>query len=175
MDSLRHCLKPGERLLWSGRPAQGLLLTLTDLFLVPFSLLWSSLPFSMVLTAGSTTFPMFIWLFAVVGFYITIGRFLVDAWIRAGMSYAVTDRRVLILRKWPFHNLRSLALDDLGDVELRRRLGGSGTIRLGATDWRGMMRGFEGWSPAMSRAPQFLAIRDAASVFDLILEARHRD
>ncbi len=31
-----HYLAPGERLLWSGRPAQGLLFTAKDLLLVPF-------------------------------------------------------------------------------------------------------------------------------------------
>ncbi len=33
-------LERGERLLWTGQPAQGLLLTAANGFLIPFSLVW---------------------------------------------------------------------------------------------------------------------------------------
>ena len=33
-------LLPGERILWTGRPGQGLMLTRNDMFLIPLSLMW---------------------------------------------------------------------------------------------------------------------------------------
>ena len=39
-DEIRKHLEPDEKLLWYGRPAQGMKLRPQDAFLIPFSLLW---------------------------------------------------------------------------------------------------------------------------------------
>ena len=41
---LRPELGPGERLLWSGRPRQGVVFRAIDLFLIPFILIWAGIP-----------------------------------------------------------------------------------------------------------------------------------
>jgi hypothetical protein len=39
-DLFTNRLLSGERILWSGKPGQGLLLTGADAYAIPFSLLW---------------------------------------------------------------------------------------------------------------------------------------
>lgn len=167
-------LRPGERLLWTGRPAQGLLLTPSDLLLIPFSLLWAALPGSILigqLASGRwESVDLMLIFFAAIGFYITVGRFIVDALARACTRYAVTDQRALVLRdSLVMPSFRSLDLDEMYDVELHMRLGGRGTIRFGyASDWPAwwMHRGFG--TPAFEQRPQFLAIRDPRRVYELV-------
>src|ERR1700704_3187139 len=82
-----------ERIVWSGRPAQGLLLTGRDVFLIPFSLLWGGFAIfweTMAVTQQKEAGFFSLWgiPFVVVGLYLIVGRFLFDAWIRRGMSYA---------------------------------------------------------------------------------------
>ena len=55
-DDFRNRLLPGETILWTGRPAQGLMLTGRDGFLVPFSLFWGG-------------FAIFSAMDAIAGFY----------------------------------------------------------------------------------------------------------
>jgi hypothetical protein len=39
-DELRSHLDSGEKLLWAGRPAQGIVFTRQDWFFIPFSAVW---------------------------------------------------------------------------------------------------------------------------------------
>jgi hypothetical protein len=154
-DAFRGRLLPGERIVWSGRPAQGVLFTGRDVFLIPFSLVWCGFAiFWTVLAATGTMatgradvawFPLFGLPFVCVGLYFVAGRFLVDAWIRSGVRYALTDRRVLIARSGPLADFTAVNLDRLPDARLSERRNGRGTIRFGqpAALWGG--RGFSTW------------------------------
>jgi hypothetical protein len=163
----------GERLLWTGRPKQGVLFTGADVFMVPFSLVWSGMVVSFLFIAerdgsdGMTT--LVLTAFLCLGFYMLIGRFIVDAWVRQELRYAVTDRRLLIARPPPFSKFTSLKINQLPEVDLNERLNGQGTIRFGppVSMWRGD-GGWSGWTPVFDPVPQFLAIDDARQVFDLI-------
>ena len=176
-DAFRDRLLPGERLLWSGRPGQGLIFTGRDIFLIPFSLLWCG--FAVFWTGMASRFPappfFMLWgaMFVVIGLYFVAGRFLFDAWIRRGMRYALTDRRVLIARPAPFANFTAVSLDRLADARLSERANGKGTIRFGQPMPMYYGRGFSAWSPALDPTPQFLAIDEARSVFDMIQRSAH--
>jgi hypothetical protein len=107
-------------------------------------------------------------MFVCVGLYFVIGRFLVDAWVRRGMRYAITDRRILIVRSKPFGKFTVLSLGQLPKVDLNEDANGRGTIRFGDTASLWFSGGAVGWTPVFDPTPQFLAIDDVRRVFDLV-------
>jgi hypothetical protein len=172
-DAFQGLLLKGEKIVWWGQPAQGLLLTSKDWFMVPFSLLFAGFAVfweSTVLNATNSPTIMKLWgvPFLLAALYLVIGRFLVDAWARRGITYAVTDKRILIHRSTPFAKFTVLTFDQLPSVNLIERSTGRGTIRLGQDQPAWANHGYSGWSPAFDPTPQFIAIEDARRVFDHI-------
>jgi hypothetical protein len=167
-------LLPGEKIMWSGQPAQGLMLTGRDWLLIPFSLLWGGFAVFWESTVIATPAPIFMRLwgvpFVLVGLYLIVGRFAFDAWIRRGMAYAVTNKRILIARSAPFARFTAMSLDQIPDANLSERPDGRGTIRFGQESpaWGGRRGGFSSWTPALDPTPQFIGIENARSVFDQI-------
>jgi hypothetical protein len=169
-------LLKGEEISWCAQPAQGLLLTSRDWLLIPFSLLWAGFAIfweaSVLGTSAPIFFKLFGALFVLIGLYIVAGRLLLDAWIRRGIYYAVTDKRVLILRSAPFSKFSALSLDQLPGVDLSERADGRGTIRFGQAVPYWTESGFYGWTPSLDPVPQFIAIADARKLFDHIQRLR---
>jgi len=172
-------LEPGERLLWSGRPKQGLVLRPSDAFLVPFICIWAGIPlFGLVklLEGGSganrphgTTPPPLLailpFAFVLAGLYFAIGRFWVDARMRRATCYGLTDRRIIIRTGMGARVVKSVLLRSLGDITLSERHDGSGTITLGAS---GLPRGYGAFvNPSWPGTGGY-----AMPMLDLIPEAR---
>jgi len=168
---LNDQLLPGERVVWSGIQGQGLLLTGADALMIPFSLVWCGFAIFWETSVLSTPAPFFFRLFGIpfvlIGLYVVIGRFLLDAWVRRGMQYAVTNKRILISRTGPFAKLTAVSLDNLPEATLTERGNGRGTIRFGqpAQFWT-RSGGYTSWTPSLDSTPQFLNIEDARSVFN---------
>jgi hypothetical protein len=167
-----------EKILWAGRPGQGVIFTSQDFFLIPFSLLWCGFAifweFS-VATTNNAPIIMKIWgvPFVLMGLYFVAGRFVADSFIRNSLRYAVTNKRVLIQRYWPTPKFTAISLRQTGDVELALRSDGSGTIRFGSQPsfWtRGT--GFGAMTPSLDPTPQLLAINDARRVYQLVQETQ---
>ena len=175
-EDIRTRLFAGERLLWSGQPRQGLMLTPMDALLIPFSLFWGGVAIFWESSVLTTSAPVFfaVWglPFVLVGFFLIGGRFFADAWLRGRIQYGLSDQRVLILRSGPFSSLTSLNLNRMGEITLKEGKAGRGTIRLGQSALFWGRRGFGGWLPALDPTPQLLGVEDVRRVFDQIERAR---
>ncbi len=176
LDAFAGHLLPGESVEWWGQPQQGLLLTRHDGMLIPFSLLWGGFSIFWEVKALQSEQPLPFGLFGIpfvfIGLYLIAGRFAVDAWLRARMFYALTDRRVLIVRRAPWPNFQALSLGRLPETTLNEGSHGRGTIRFGTPalvpDGEGGRQYASSWTAALDPTPQFLAIDDARNVFAAI-------
>jgi hypothetical protein len=129
-------LGKGEQLLWAGRPRQGLVLRASDGLLIPFSLMWGGFAIFWEAMAINQGAPIFFCLFGipfvVVGMYLMIGRFWVDAYQRSRTVYGVTSERIVIISSPCGRRMRSLNIETVPDVTLTERSNGGGTITFAA-------------------------------------------
>jgi hypothetical protein len=173
-------LRPDEKLLWTGQPAGGIRLRGSDAVLIPFSLLWGGFAVFwewQVLQQGAPGF-FALWgiPFVLVGIYIVIGRFFVDAALRTRTYYGLTDQRAIIISGLLTRELRCVWLRNLAEVSLREGPGSRGTIELGSSPWP-MSHWFRGTSwPGMSRyqPPGFELIEQPRHVYNMLQAAQTR-
>ena len=169
-------LDRGERVIWSGRPRQGLMLRGMDAFLIPFAVVWTSIPtFGAWMTLrGPNSNPVAVLpvlLFVVIGLYMLVGRFFVDAAQRRRTFYALTNQRILILSGLWSREVRSLSLSTLGEIDVSARASGRGTIMFGRSPYPAMA--MPGW-PGSRRylPPMFEMIPDVNDVAKLIRDGQ---
>jgi hypothetical protein len=170
--SIEFDLAPGERLLWTGMPRQGLMFRPADVLMVPFSLVWGAGAVYWETMVIGRNAPLLFKLWGVpflfVAVYITFGRFIFDAWRRARTAYGLTTQRIIIASRNPLPSLKSLDLATLPTMALTERPDGTGTITFGANlvPW-----GAATWS-GPPRVPAFEAIPAAKAVYEQIRSAR---
>lgn len=165
-----------------GQPKQGLALSGRDAFLIPFSLMWGG--FAIFWNAGvwgsfdgGEAAPFFFRLwglpFLVAGLYLIMGRFFHDASIRKNLHYAVTNQRILVLRK---SKITSLDIQRLPRLEFSEHSDRTGTLTFEAANfgpWGGGMNGFSWWVPSLGAAAQFFRIQNSHRVYELIRNQAH--
>jgi hypothetical protein len=169
-------LGAGERLLWSGRPRQGITCRRSDLLMVPFSLMWGGFAFFWEYSAWSTgNAPLFFLLwgipFVLVGIYIIVGRFIIDAKQRERTVYGVTSERVVIVSGLFTRRVKSLNIRTLSEVDLDERADGSGTITFGQTNVFSAWGTGTSW-PGMPQMPSLEMIPEARTVYEAIRKAQ---
>lgn len=176
-NTLERELDRGERILWKGRPARGIRLRSSDLFMIPFSLVWSVLAISnlapmLISGKADPAFSLVGLLFIVVAIYISVGRFIVDAIVRASTEYAITDRRVIIKSGFFSRKVTTINMNTMPEVSLTEKSNGSGTILFGDTgSWRApAMSGF--YMPGYRQPPALEMIRDVRKAYALLTNAR---
>jgi hypothetical protein len=163
---------PNERELWSGSPRGGIVLRPADAFHIPFSVLWAGFAFFWEATALKTDASGFFALwgipFVLVGLYIVVGRFFVDAWRRGRTLYQLTSDRVVIMTG---QSIKSLSLRTLSDITLTERADGRGTITFGPSSFTSTMYAGMSW-PGIPQVPAFELIPDARRVYSLVRDAQ---
>lgn len=171
-------LQPGERLLWTGRPRQGLVLRGAEWRGLLGSLMWAVVALVFVanlwraglsltdLVAGAALL-----LYAL---YSTLGRVVLAAWLRSRTHYAVTDRRILIIRGRDQGAVQSVDLKPDAQVTPDIRADGSGSITF--SEGQLVATGRRGRRARRRAPPAFEDIPDAQQVHALIqqvMQARH--
>ncbi len=171
-DQVLFCeLGRSEKLLWSGRPRQGVFIGPKDALLIPFSLMWGGFAIFWEYGVVTSNSPFFFELwgvpFVLAGLYLIGGRFFFDARERSKTYYGLTNERVIIVSGLFSHRVKSLQLRTLSEVSLSEVKDGIGTITFGPTaPW---WAGSGGWPGANKNAsPAFDSIGDAREVFDRI-------
>jgi hypothetical protein len=173
----RSQLARNEKLLWSGQPRGGIKLRAADALMIPFSLMWGGFAIfweTTVLTQGAPGF-FALWgiPFVLIGLYLIVGRFFVDAWQRSRTYYALTDQRAIIISGLTSQQVKSLPLRTMSDITVTERADASGSIALGpAASPYGWLAG-SGW-PGMSRyqPPTFEMIENVRHVHTLLRDAQ---
>ena len=170
-------LLSGERVLWRGQPGKHLVLRSNELFLIPFSLLWAGFAVFWNATVWTTGAPGFFRLwglpFLVAGFYISIGRFLVDGYRLKRLRYWITNQRVVIAREGS-GALQSLDIRHLPALSMNEKSDGSGTLVFGEESLIGTRNGLGMWLATSSSPPRMIAIPNVAAVYHLIQQEAAR-
>lgn len=148
----------------------------SDLYLVPFSLLWGGFAVFWNVSVWTMGAPWFFRLwglpFLVAGLYFVLGRFLHEAWLRDHIFYAISDRRVLVFRTGPWPRLRSAEIGYLPVFEYEEHRDGRGSLNFDIDDeesssWWLRGRRQAPWITPLSRL-RFDRIEQPREVYDLI-------
>lgn len=98
---LRAWLRPGEELLWYGRPDPRRVLSPSDVFVVPFSLLWCGFAVFWELSVAGGDAPLLMQLwglpFVAVGLYLVVGRFFHGHFQARRTAYGITSHRAIVV------------------------------------------------------------------------------
>jgi len=175
---LKQNLSKDEKLLWTGRPKTGILFRGSDIFLIPFSLLWCGFAIFWETSVVSSGAPFFFMIwgipFIAVGLYVTVGRFFIDAKKRSNTIYGITDNRVIIKSGIFSQEIKSLNIKTLSDLTISEKSDGTGTISFGPSDFRyAMMDGME-W-PGMKRPPRLEFVPDVKKLYELLLQLQRQN
>lgn len=179
VDKFEPYLASGENIIWFGQPKQGLTFGARDIFLVPFSLMWGGFAifwnflvwFPPGNGSGDPGIFFHLWglPFLVIGLYIILGRFWHDSSLRKRIYYAVSNKRIIILRTYRSTKIASLDRDRLPRLDLSEHRDGTGTIIFEASSVDPMMSmGFGWWVPSLAASMQFFRVAEPRRIYNII-------
>ena len=175
-QDLQPELIAGERLLWTGKPKTGIVFRMSDAAFIPFSILWFGFAIFWEFGASQSGGAFFmIWgiPFIVMGFYMTVGRFFYDAWLRKNTIYGITNNRIIIKDGVFNTTVNSFNINTLPNLGLDEKKDGSGSITLDEST--GNFSGIRIRNlPQQKPNPQIEFIPNVRSVYNLILQQQKK-
>jgi hypothetical protein len=168
-------LQPGEILLWSGLPRQGVYLKGSDAIQIPFSLAWGGFACFWEYTVINTNSPFFFKLwgipFIAVGLYMAIGRFFMDSLLRSHTVYAVTNKRVMFISGLFNEKTTSIELSIIPELSVLENAKGCGRIAFGPSPSPWQARKYI--SPFAGQPFQTFELNEnVRSIYNLIVKAQ---
>lgn len=178
-EDIRCELSGTEQVLWFGQPRQGVVVRGSDVFLIPFSLMWCGFAIfwemSVLKAPNASGFFVFWGLpFIAVGVYMVVGRFFAESKQRSRTFYAVTSERILIVSGLFSRKVKSLSLRTLADLSIVESANSEGSISFGAgSPFSSMFASMPNWPGLEAHVgPRFDLISNAKSVFEIIRSAQ---
>jgi hypothetical protein len=173
-QQIRPYLDLGEHVLWTGRPRQGIVWRDSDALLVPFGALFGVAAlvelekfFNRIGTGvHALSLPLVI-MAAAIALYLVFGRFMLDAYHRSKLVYAITDRRAIILESALRTSMTWVDLKNLKNQQLDEHASGRGTIHFGSISNGHKFRLHSG----MAEHPMFFQIENARGVYAILRKA----
>jgi hypothetical protein len=168
-------LSSKEKLLWSGQPPSGFRLRAADAAMIPFSIMWGGFAIlwecMVFFKTPSRLFALWGIPFVLVGLYLMIGRFFIDAYLRARTYYGITSNRILIITKGLRPKTVTLDISSLGNLSFAEKRNGGAVIEFGAlTPFDGRNRGMQYWSGYAST--RFELTEHGRQVYEIIRSAQ---
>jgi len=178
LDAIRPDLASEERVLWAGRPGRGVGLRWGYLAQIPFFLAWTGFAVfwegTVILTGGPWCMALFGLPFVLLGIHMLIGRFVLDVLDRRRTVYAVTSKRILVVRPGLFgRTLLHGSLRDVLDVKPSLKPDGRGILTFQARNPASWLTEVSAWS-AIGRflESQLLTGRMPMVSFEMIPDAK---
>jgi len=162
-------LNMGEKIVWTGRPSQKVRLHFSDyvaFVIIGFIVYGEWVTFDGVFLHN---WPMLLYIpmLVILALHIVFGRNLVLTWLQSKISYAITDRRIIIHNPSKKFHLVSIDIKSLAKLQYTEERDGSGSIFIGETESFGELiirRYFIPDYPRISR------IANVKMVFGMILQ-----
>jgi hypothetical protein len=195
-EIIENLVSPDEKLVWCGKPRQGIIFRMSDIIMIPlsgvffgFSVFW----LHMVLTAAYPPPGIFYFVgsaFLFISSYNLFGRFFADRSFRRRTCYGITSNRVIIDYGSPYKTFRTLSkyvaipniptqsfeISELPKIELRKRENlPYGTICFGLPPAYKSWWGGRGGGSAVVVETEFNEIENPVQVYELLTKIKSRE
>jgi len=177
-EEFKDELLKNEKILWSGKPKDGIFFKGSDALMIPFSLMWGGFAIFLEASVITSDAPIFFKLwgipFVLVGLYIIFGRFIFEKKEREKTFYAVTDSRILIKSGLFNTKLTSLSLQKLPELSITKKENGFGTIEFGESNILSSFGSLNFGSYQKNNTAKFEMIEDVQYIYNEIIRLQGR-